>query len=99
MAWFRCMVRGQNFPLVLQGKNKNWNFYATRFVEARDEDHAEQVLLKLLRSDADIQVTKGVPGREHARLYVEELSEVDRANGPNAGFTFFDDDGIQFFED
>lgn len=99
MAWFRCLVRGQNFPLMLEGKNKHWNFYATRFVEAPDEDGAEKKLVALLRADSDIQVPKDVPGRERARIYIEELVEVDRPNGPKAGFTFFDDDGIQFFED
>ena len=98
MPWFKCLVRGQGFPLTLEGKSRSWSFYANRCVEARDEDAAEAAVVAMLRRDPDLSLGPGVVGRERARLFFEDIAPVDSPSGPNKGFTFFDDEGIPFYE-
>ncbi len=89
MPWFRCFIRGENFPLELDGKRQATGFYTTRYVEAADEGDAELKAVNVLRDDPALKVPPGTPGVEHAMVYVEEIELVDGPSAPNAGFTFF----------
>jgi hypothetical protein len=92
MPWFRCFVRGERFPLTLEGKLSPTGFYTTRFVEVSDSEEAEEKVVDLLRRDAALSVPAGTPGMEGARIFVEEIEQVEAPGAPNAGFTFFRED-------
>jgi len=68
-------------------------------LEAESEDEAERAVVALLRRDSDLSLSSDTPGREHARLFVEEIVAVTQPGEPNAGFTFFNDPGVTFYED
>jgi hypothetical protein len=88
MAWFRCFARGESFP-IFEGKRGMWGFYTTRYVEATDAEDAELKALELLRNEPALQVEAGTPGVENAKVFFEEIEQVDRPGAPNAGFRFF----------
>jgi hypothetical protein len=49
--WFRCSVRGENFPGELVGSPGDVGFYTTRFIEAPDAAQAEARVLANLKED------------------------------------------------
>ena len=90
MAWFRCFIRGENFPGG-DGSNGLVGFYTTRFVEADNADEAEMRGLESLRSHEWLASLRGHPQADRARVFFEEieqvLAETAPANPP--GLVFF----------
>lgn len=92
MALFRCFIRGENFPSILDGRSTLLGFYTTRFVEANTPEEAELFVLEQLRRDSSLRLPEGVAQNPDARVYFEEIVEVvdDENQIPNAGFVFFE---------
>ncbi len=91
MPIFRCLVRGEHFPCLIDGVWRTQGFYTTRYVEAATEYDAEDVALEAMQDERALQRDPSTPGLEAAQVYFEEIEEVAQA-GENAGFTFFDED-------
>ena len=89
MAWVRCLIRGENFPLELDGVRGPTNFFATRYVNVQSIDDVERVVLERLKQEPELQVPPGTPGTEKARVYFEVIEPVNEPEEPNSGFTFF----------
>jgi hypothetical protein len=91
MAWFRCFIRGENFPGQRIGETDLIGFYTNRFIEAEDADAAETGVLQQLKTDATLAPPKGYRPRGQARVYFEQIEEVAAAEVPDGpqGFTWF----------
>jgi hypothetical protein len=90
VAWYRCLVRGEGFPLVLEGEELDlFGFYTTRFVDASSPDDAEHIATRLILADPSLVVSMGAPAADGARLYFESVDRVDEQGAPNGGFTFY----------
>jgi hypothetical protein len=88
MAWRRCLVRGENFPLVRGGELRLFGFYATRFVEASTPEEAEDKVSRAILTDPALGASMGALGAERARIHFEEIAEVERP-AADEGFSFF----------
>ena len=93
MALFRVLLHGKGFPGVILGKSSPIGFYATRFVEADNEQEAEVAAVAVLRESHELKVPAEhrTPG---AKVFVEEISNVPQTTErvPNAGFTFYENE-------
>ena len=91
MKWYRCFISGENFPGQLIGEDYPVGFYTTRFIQAEDEDSAEMVGLDLLRTEGSFQLPDGLSPPAAAKVYFEELAEVEESEGPESqgGFSWF----------
>lgn len=90
MAIYRCFIRGENFPFLIDGAWKQLGFHTTRFVEASSAEDAESAALAALKGDDVLRRDPGTPGMEHACAFFEDIVEVAEVNGPNSGFTLFE---------
>lgn len=88
MAWYRCFACGENFPLVHEGDLGLFGFYTTRYIEAANAEDAEDKAARAIFADPDLTTPMGAPGADRARLYFEEVVEVD-AREQDRGFSFF----------
>lgn len=91
MPFYRCLIRGEDFPGSLAGEPHPVGFYTTRFVEAPSAEDAELAALAILRGEpefARIRPEERMPG---AQVYFEEIEELDASDGrgPGGGFTFY----------
>jgi hypothetical protein len=93
MAWVRCLIRGENFPIDVDGKGAPIGFFATRYVDVNSMDDVERVALAALKQERELQVPPGTPGMEKARIYFEIIEPVEEPEGPNTGFEFFRPEG------
>lgn len=91
MKWYKCFVAGENFPGELVGEDCLVGFYTTRFVQAENTESAEMLGLELLRAEDSLQLPDGVTPLDSAKVYFEEIDEVDESEVPEtqSGFTFF----------
>ena len=60
MAWFRCFIRGEDFPGQVVGESGPVGFYVTRFVEAADAREAEAIAFRSLRAQPKLAPPTGV---------------------------------------
>lgn len=88
MAWFRCSIEGENFPGVLIRKKGLVGFHTTRWVEASSADEAEAAALEALRLEPSFQI-KNPDIAKGARVYFNEIVEVDVPGGVNSGASWF----------
>lgn len=90
MNWYRCLIRGENFPGALIGEAHPIGFFTTRYVEALTPDAAEMKALSNLKLHPSLQLPKGVNKPKNARVYFEEIVEVsaDEVTDTDMGFSF-----------
>lgn len=94
MKKYKVFVHGQNFLLNLHGKAEKVCFYATRFVEARDEHEAEEKAISILRNDPTLGDGVLNEKSDAPMLYVEEIAELESFESlilPGTGFSFYTD--------
>jgi hypothetical protein len=92
MAWFKCFIRGENFPGELVQESGLIGFYVTRFVEAASAEEAESVALAVLRANPRLAAPVGYPSTSAtARIFFEDITEVDADDvpSPQPGFAFY----------
>jgi hypothetical protein len=82
MPWYRCLVRGENFP-DLENEGDTIGFYTTRWVEAASAADAKNAAAELIRRDTTLE------SADDAKLYVEEVQETGRRHKPGSGYSFF----------
>lgn len=92
MKKYKVLVRGENFLINLDGVKQKVGFYTTRFIEARDEEDAENAVMEMLR--ADPKLIKGVLNEKSDSpiMYAEEIEELESFEGcpvPGGGFAFY----------
>ena len=91
MPWFKCFVRGEDFPGQLADEPGLVGFYTTRFVEAASAGEAESMALAALRADAKLAAPAGYQPTKNARIIFEEITELPAADVPlpQPGFAWF----------
>lgn len=90
--WFKCRVLGEDFPGGLIGETGLVGFHTTRAVLAASVEQAEIAVLQLLRSDPGLQLRAGTAATPQARVFVEEIWQVEAEEGiamANTGFSWF----------
>lgn len=79
MHWYRCFIRGENFPRQI-GEDREFTlcgFYTTRWVEAETPQQAETAALALLRAEDNFKRPTDFAGPVDARVYFEEIVATD----------------------
>ena len=91
MAWFRCLICGENLPGQLISEQYLIGFYLTRFVEATDAANAESIALQRLRNEPKLAQLPKLAARNTVRVFFESIDEVDLSSVPaiEPGFIFF----------
>jgi hypothetical protein len=90
MAWFRCLIEGENFPLTMDGRAVLLGFFTTRWVEADTVGEAELNVVGLIRTDpvfANMRKAHVTP-----MVYVRRIDALATTpdEAPGEGFTFFE---------
>jgi hypothetical protein len=95
VAWFRCFIRGENFPGQLVGKAEPVGFYVTRFVEAADVKAAEATAVQALRAEPKLAPPPPYTPSTRVRIYFEKIEELPASDVPavNPGFAWYPMDG------
>jgi hypothetical protein len=88
MAWVRCLIRGENFPIDPDGKGAPVGFLATRYVNVTSMDDVERTALAALKQEPQLQVPPGTPGMEKARVYFEVIEPVNAPEDNSKAFEF-----------
>lgn len=89
---YRVLLKGENFLVECDGTVERWGFYTTRFVEAVDEDHAEQTAVDLIRNDARLREAVHNERSDPPMIFLEEIDEIATFESQGAGYTFYKDD-------
>jgi hypothetical protein len=91
MVWFRCFIRGENFPGQLIGEPGPIGFYVTRFVEATETEAAEAQALDTLRSEPKLSTPPGFTPNGQSKIFFEEIAKVDASQVPGIppGFAWY----------
>jgi hypothetical protein len=91
MTWFRCLIRGENFPGELVGQAGRVGFYVTRFVQAADATGAEMQALQELRSEPQLVPPPGYTPSGITRVFFEEIAAVspDQVPAQRPGFVWY----------
>ncbi len=76
MEWFRCFIRGENFPGQMAGEAGRVGFYVTRFVEATNPEAAETAALQALRAEEKLAPPPGYIPMGRERVFFEGIEEV-----------------------
>jgi hypothetical protein len=76
MPWFRCLIRGENFPRALAEGTALLGFYTTRFVEADDAEDAEARVLESLHGEPRLAPPPGHQPDGNARVFFESIDEI-----------------------
>lgn len=75
MRKFKLLIHGKNFLVSLDQGPQKHGFYATRFVEAENEDLAIEAAMNLLRIEyKDIVLNSKA---DSPVMFVDEIHEVD----------------------
>jgi len=88
MPWFRCRVRGDNFPGSLIGETYPIGFFIMCFVEVRNSADVQQVAMQALRANPKLKIK--VPPNT-ASVVFEEIHEIDESEVPKVqpGIVFY----------
>lgn len=91
MAWFRCFIRGENFPGELIGDPGLIGFYTNRFVEADSPEDAESLAIQQLRTEGKLQPPPAYAPTGIAKVFFQEIMEVAADEVPEQvqGFAFY----------
>jgi hypothetical protein len=96
MRKYKALVRGENFLINLDGEDQKLGFFTTAFVEAQDEDQAEQMAIGVLRDDQDFRKSILNVESDSPMMFVDEIEQVQSFEGqtlPRTGFSFFRKEG------
>ncbi len=88
MPWYRCLIEGENFPGSIIGETQPVGFYTTRWIEASSPEDAETAALAALRLEPNFQIDDAEKTKD-AKVYFEEIAEVDGPGGVNSGAVWF----------
>lgn len=92
MKKYKVLVRGEHFLINRDGKDKMLGFYTTVFVEAKDDEQADERAIDLLRNDQEFRVSVLNEHSDPPMMFVEEVEELtsfEDLHLPRTGFSFF----------
>ena len=92
MPWYRCFIKGENFPGAIIGESTPIGFFTTRFVEASSVEEAEAKALTNLKNEQTFSsLPPGFDRPVNAKVLFENIEEVERSvvDETNLGFSFF----------
>lgn len=92
MPAYRVLIEFTNLPArLIEGSKSPVGFYATRFVEADDEAHAERAAIEQLVGEISPLIGKRLSDDPTASAHIDELEQVDviPEDAPNSGATWF----------
>ena len=91
MPWFRCLVRGENFPGQMIGRSEPVGFYVNRFIDAANPHEAELSALQSLRAEPKLAPPPGYEPSHECRVYFEEIEEltVDEVPAMQPGLVWY----------
>ena len=87
---YRVLLRGENFPVVDDGKPTMLGFFTNRTVRADDESDAELAAVALIKSDESLLASLDRSVESNPMVYCEQITPArwwSRLGG--AGYTFF----------
>ncbi len=96
MKKYKVLVQGENFLINLDGKEQKLGFYTTAFVEARNEEEAEEGAIGLLRDDQEFRQSVLNEKSDSPMMFVDEIQELQSFEGlnlPRTGLSFFPEEG------
>lgn len=90
MAYFRCLLRGEGFLGILDGRDSPIGFYVNRPVEADDAEQARRAVLDAFHAEL---AERGWADRG-GRVVVDEIDEIDASelSSIGQGFVIFPDE-------
>lgn len=94
MKKFSVLIRGENLFINLDDSVKRMGFYATRLVEAGDQEEAELRAVESLRQDEKLRACVLNDPGDPPKLLAEEIEEIESFGEPGdqpSGFTFYED--------
>ena len=85
--------------LNVDGKNQKLGFYTTRFVEAQNEEGAEEMAIAVVRDDPKLR--SGVLNEQSDTpvMFAEEIVELESFDSrelPRTGFVFYPKENEKF---
>jgi hypothetical protein len=94
VPFYRCFIRGEDFPGECIGSSGLYGFYTTRWVQAVSTAKAELEALAALRKDPSFALPEGFTKPVSSRVFVEEIVQIRRLPRMRGrGATWFTDDG------
>ena len=90
--WYKCLIRGDNFPGELVGEDHPVGFYTIQFVEDVSAADAELAALKLLKQHPSLQFSAEARKASSPTVHFEEIVEVDArdvGDCPQQGLSIF----------
>ncbi|MCA3586010.1 MAG: hypothetical protein IOC90_14565 [Methylocystis sp.] len=87
MAFFECLILGENFFGMIEGRDDPVEFYVTRYIEADDSGQARTAVLQ--HFEAELKSLGWAS--KNGIASVEETDEIDASDVPmtEPGFVFF----------
>lgn len=93
MPFYRCFIRGENFPGECIGSTGLYGFYTSRWVEAVSPAKAEIEALAALRKDPSFALPEGFTKPVSSCVFVEEIVQIRKLPPMRGGgATWFADD-------
>lgn len=84
MAHFRCLIRGEGFLGILEGREGTMGFYVNRPVEAMDAVQARHAALDAFQ----LELADRGWANKGGRVVVEEIDEIETAEIASIGQAF-----------
>ncbi|MCZ8108486.1 MAG: hypothetical protein O9972_62870 [Burkholderiales bacterium] len=90
MAHFRCLILGEGFLGILEGRNGPIGFYVNRPVEADDAEQARRAVLDAFHAE----LAERGWAEKGGRVVVDKIDEIDASELPliGQGFVVFPDE-------
>lgn len=92
MRKYKVMVEGVNFLIRVENDIEKLGFFTTRFVEAKDEQEAENLAMDILRRELKTLVQN--EESDTPMMFVETIEEIDSLpdpDRPGTGFAWYPD--------
>ena len=87
---FRVLVNGTNFLIELDGSEQKCGFYATRYVEAENEELAETKVIEAFRTDRKLVKLIRNESNDSPALFANEIEKVEMNDSPDEfGFAWY----------
>ncbi len=90
MKKYSVVLRGEDFEVIFEGEERDFGFYTTRVVKAKNEDEAEVKAVELINTDRKLLALMKKDLSKKPMVFLESITKVPfwrRLGG--AGYTFW----------
>ena len=90
MKKYSVVLRGEDFEVIFEGEERDFGFYTTRVVKAKNEEEAEVKEVKLINTDSELLNLMKNDVIKKPMVYLESITEIPfwrRIGG--AGYAFW----------